>query len=148
MLPLKKTPPTKPLAKDQTAPEQPPASASTELVPAAKKSSGAIRVAPTPTLKQSLLTSVQNFEANNGWENLPMQTPSGNNFGSEKNYAMDWTTADVGEVSSQSSASPHPSSGSMVAKTLHTLQIATLKASQTAMVSTSDTSLLSISLNS
>ena len=64
-----------------------------------------------------------------------MQTPSGNSFGSDKNFAMDWTSADAGEVSSQSSASPHPSSGSMVAKTLHTLQIATLKASQIAMVS-------------
>ena len=68
-----------------------------------------------------------------------MQTPSGNNFGSEKNYAMDWSATDTSEVSSLSSAPPHPSSGSMVAKTLHSLQIATLKASQTAMVNTSDT---------
>ena len=56
-----------------------------------------------------------------------MQTPSGNTFGSDKKFAMDWA--------SQRSAPMHPSSGSMVAKTLHELQIATLKASQTATVS-------------
>ena len=93
-------------------PTPPPASSSTELVPITQKSLGTSRVppTPTPTPKQSLLASVQNFDANVGWENLPMQTPSGNNFGSDKNFAaMDWTSADAGEGSSQSSASLHPS---------------------------------------
>ena len=88
----------------------------------------------TLTPKQDLLISAQNFESNLGWESLPMQTSSGNTFGSDKKFAMDWDSADTGEVSSQRSAPMHPSSGSMVAKTLHELQIATLKASQTATV--------------
>ena len=56
-----------------------------------------------------------------------MQIPSGNSFGSDKNFAMDWTSADVAEVSSQRPASVHPSSGNMVAKNLHDLQIATFE---------------------
>ena len=67
-----------------------------------------------------------------------MQTLSGNSFGSDKQFAMDWASADGGEVSSQRTPSIHPSSGSMVAKTLHELQIATLKASQTATVNSTN----------
>ena len=98
----------------------------------------------TPTPKQSLLILAQNLEANLGWESLPMQTPSGNSFGSNKKFAMDWASADTGEVSSQRSTSVHPSSGSMVAKNLYELQIATLKASQTATVSKTEPFFLSV----
>ena len=64
-----------------------------------------------------------------------MHTLSSNTFGSDKKFPMDWASVDTSEVSSQKTAPMHPSSGSMVAKTLHELQIATLKASQTATVS-------------
>ena len=73
-----------------------------------------------------------------------MQTPSRNSFGSDKNFAMDWTSADAGEVSSQRSMSVHPSSDSMVAKNLYDLHIATLKASKTATVSKTEPFLLSV----
>ena len=81
-LPLKRTPPPKHIAKEkQVAPGQPPTSGSTELVPTTKKSLGPAHIPWPPTPKQSLLTSVQSFEASGGWEPLPMQTPSGNSFG-------------------------------------------------------------------
>ena len=54
-----------------------------------------------------------------------MQTLSGNSFGSDKKFAMDWVSAHAGEVSSQRSTPVHPSSGSMVAKNLYELQIVT-----------------------
>ena len=102
-----------------------------------QQSPNLVRIPPSSTLtpKQGLVISAHNLESNLGWEALPMQTLSGNTFGSDKKFAMDWASADIGEVSSQKTAPMHPSSGSMVAKTLHELQIATLKATQTATVS-------------
>ena len=98
----------------------------------------AFRWAPHSRQKKGLLLSAHQLESSLGWEALPMHTLSGNSFGSEKQFAMDWASADGGEVSSQRTAPMHPSSGSMVAKTLHELQIATLKASQTATVSSTN----------
>ena len=124
------TPPAKEkqVAKDKhAASTQSPAPASIGAVTVVQRSQGLVRIPPTSTLtpKQGLLISAQNFEANLGWESLPMQTPSGNTFGSDKKFAMDWASADTVEVSSQRSTSIHPSSGSMLAKTLHEVQIAT-----------------------
>ena len=127
-----------PPAKDQhTASTQSPAPASSGTVAVVQRSPNLVRLPPSSTLtpKQGLLITVQSLESNLGWEALPMHTLSGNTFGSDKKFAMDWASADTGEVSSQKTAPMHPSSSSMVAKTLHELQIATLKASQTATVS-------------
>ena len=128
--------PTQPAASAQPA-----APASTGTVALVQQSPSSFRIAPGSTLtpRQGLLLSAHNLESDIGWEALPMQTPSGNTFGSDKKFAMDWASADTGEVSSQRSTPMHPSSGSMVAKTLHELQIATLKASRTATVSPSKT---------
>ena len=121
----------------EPAPTQPSASASARTVALMQQSPNLVRLPPSSTLtpKQGLLISAHNLESNLGWEALPMHTVSGNTFGSDKKFAMDWASADTSEVSSQRSAPMHPSSGSMVAKTLHELQIATLKASQIATVS-------------
>ena len=116
---------------------QPPAPASAGTVALAQQSPNLVRLPPSSTLtpKQGLLLSAHNLESSLGWEGLPMHTLSGNSFGSDKKFAMDWASTDASEMSSQKTAPMHPSSGSMLAKTLHELHIATLKASQTATVS-------------
>ena len=125
-----------------SAPAQPsaPATTSTGIVALTQRSSNVVRLPPGSTLtpRQGLLLSAHQLESSLGWEALPMHTLSGNSFGSDKQFAMDWASADGGKVSSQRTTSIHPSSGSMVAKTLHELQIATLKASQTATVSSTN----------
>ena len=83
------TPPAKEkhAAKDKhAASTQSPAPASTGTVIVVQRSQGLVRIPPTSTLtpKQGLLISAQNLESNLGWESLPMQTPSGNTFGSDK----------------------------------------------------------------
>ena len=99
----------------------------------AKKSLGHPRSPMVPTPTQALHTSIQGFEVGVSWETLVMQTPSGNNFKSKNQYATDRNAADTSEVSLETSAPLHPA-GPGMAQTLHSLQIATLKASQTAMV--------------
>ena len=54
-----------------------------------------------------------------------LRTPSDNSLGSVGQYVMDWNAADPSKVSS-TPANPHPVGPSLVAQSLHSMQVSAL----------------------
>ena len=89
---------------------------------------------PTTTPEHQALTTSVSRVTSSSWVLPQLRTQSGQSFGSEKQYHMDWNAADTSEVSSANPVTQHPAGPSALAQAMHNLQLSTLRASKLAEV--------------